>query len=269
MIDVFLRSRDRIPPVVFRGLECQFRGGASGRERRSECLHPRASRMTALRARPPKDRRRASAVSPRRRLSPRPARVSARSELIERMRTLSLGAQVLCSAQGLLECLEATRQRGRGRGGGRRGEGGGAGGGVAQLRLRPCRRPADPTAGRRWSPDESIRWTTDWECWIRLILSGSLVGLVDAPLATYRLHQGSLSSQRRHLLAGRVRTLEKTLRRTDLSPADRRVLIRSIKFERADSRGPRREPPFSARRRAPAADPWRSRSERGFRLARG
>ena len=82
--------------------------------------------------------------------------------------------------------------------------------------------------------DESIRWTTDWECWIRLILSGSLVGLVDAPLATYRLHQGSLSSQRRHLLAGRVQTLEKTLRRTDLSPADRRVLIRSIKFERAE-----------------------------------
>ena len=31
--------------------------------------------------------------------------------------------------------------------------------------------------------DEAIRWTTDWDCWLRLIFAGSRAGLVDEPLA--------------------------------------------------------------------------------------
>lgn len=58
--------------------------------------------------------------------------------------------------------------------------------------------------------DERIRWTTDWDCWIRMILGGSKAGLVDEPLAIYRLAAGSLSAQRASLFAGRVQTLEKT-----------------------------------------------------------
>jgi len=80
--------------------------------------------------------------------------------------------------------------------------------------------------------DEGIRWTTDWDCWIRLIFAGSRVGLVDEPLARYRLHGASLSSQRPELLAGRVQTLAKAASRTDLTALERRTVTRSIALER-------------------------------------
>jgi hypothetical protein len=81
--------------------------------------------------------------------------------------------------------------------------------------------------------DEEIRWTTDWDCWIRLIFSGSRVGLVVEPLARYRLHDASLSSQRPKLLSGRLQTLEKTARRDDLTGDERRLLTSSIDLERS------------------------------------
>jgi hypothetical protein len=71
--------------------------------------------------------------------------------------------------------------------------------------------------------DESIRFATDWDCWLRLILGGSAAGCIDAPLATYRLQRGSLSSQRARMLAGRVRTLEKARESLPLEQQERRV----------------------------------------------
>jgi GT2 family glycosyltransferase len=76
--------------------------------------------------------------------------------------------------------------------------------------------------------DESIRWTTDWDCWIRMILSGSSAGLVDEPLAVYRITTGSLSAQRSRLFAGRVQTIEKALKRDDLRPAERDTACRAM-----------------------------------------
>ncbi len=57
--------------------------------------------------------------------------------------------------------------------------------------------------------DESIRWTADWDCWLRMVLDGSRAGLVAEPLMRYRLHRASLSSQRESLIAGRLLTLGK------------------------------------------------------------
>ncbi len=57
--------------------------------------------------------------------------------------------------------------------------------------------------------DEAIRWTTDWDCWLRMIYRGSRAGLIDLPLAEYRLHPDALSSDRARMLAGRISTLEK------------------------------------------------------------
>jgi glycosyl transferase family 2 len=76
--------------------------------------------------------------------------------------------------------------------------------------------------------DESIRWTTDWDCWIRLILSGSRAGLVAEPLALYRLNPGSLSAQRVAHIEGRLQTLAKTAARSDLTEEERGVLERSV-----------------------------------------
>ena len=76
--------------------------------------------------------------------------------------------------------------------------------------------------------DESIRWTADWDCWLRMVLDGSRAGLVAEPLMRYRLHRASLSSQRESLIAGRLLTLGKAARRSDLSAAERETVRSSI-----------------------------------------
>jgi glycosyltransferase involved in cell wall biosynthesis len=42
--------------------------------------------------------------------------------------------------------------------------------------------------------DESLRIAFDWDCWVRLILNGSRVALIDEPLYRFRLVGGSVSS---------------------------------------------------------------------------
>ena len=76
--------------------------------------------------------------------------------------------------------------------------------------------------------DDSIRWTTDWDLWLRLILAGSRAGCVDEPLALYRLRESSLTAQRRDLLLGKLATLEKARSNPDLREAERSVLEDSL-----------------------------------------
>jgi glycosyltransferase involved in cell wall biosynthesis len=80
--------------------------------------------------------------------------------------------------------------------------------------------------------DESFRWATDWDCWIRLIFAGTRVGLVDEPLAEYRVRDTGLASDRVRMLEARVAVLEKAGRRSDLSPEERVVLSRSLTAQR-------------------------------------
>ena len=76
--------------------------------------------------------------------------------------------------------------------------------------------------------DPEIVGTTDWDCWIRMIIGGSRVGLVDEPLAYYRLHGASLTAQRASLIRNRIATLEKTSRHPSLSDGERRVVAGAI-----------------------------------------
>ncbi|HEX6702181.1 MAG TPA: glycosyltransferase [Gaiellaceae bacterium] len=69
--------------------------------------------------------------------------------------------------------------------------------------------------------DESIRYTTDWECWMRLILSGSRAGAVLEPLSRYRVRAESLSADRESMTAGRIQSLRKGLQHTSLRPEER------------------------------------------------
>jgi glycosyltransferase involved in cell wall biosynthesis len=82
--------------------------------------------------------------------------------------------------------------------------------------------------------DESIRYTADWDCWIRLILGGARAGLVYEPLSVYRVWAGSLSSSRVAYAKGHVQTLEKTAARADLSAAERDVLETSLARRRRE-----------------------------------
>ena len=69
--------------------------------------------------------------------------------------------------------------------------------------------------------DESIRWTSDWELWARLIRSGSGIGLVNEPLATYRLHEATLSAKRLQQARGRLMTCGRILEYPSLTPSER------------------------------------------------
>jgi glycosyltransferase involved in cell wall biosynthesis len=76
--------------------------------------------------------------------------------------------------------------------------------------------------------DESLRWTTDWDCWLRLILDGAQAGTVLEPLARYRVREQSLSADRAGLAGGRVATLQKAFRNPSLRPEERATLARSF-----------------------------------------
>ena len=76
--------------------------------------------------------------------------------------------------------------------------------------------------------DESIRFTTDWECWIRLILSGSRAGAVLEPLSRYRVLEQSLSADRAGMTAGRIQSLRKGLEHPTLRPEERTVAQATI-----------------------------------------
>jgi GT2 family glycosyltransferase len=76
--------------------------------------------------------------------------------------------------------------------------------------------------------DETIRWTTDWDCWIRLILDGSRVGAVAEPLALYRVHGSSLSAARANHVRGRIQTLQKAARDPRLTDTERRTAFATI-----------------------------------------
>jgi glycosyltransferase involved in cell wall biosynthesis len=76
--------------------------------------------------------------------------------------------------------------------------------------------------------DEAIRWATDWDLWLRLILAGGRAGCVQEPLALYRLRETSLTAQRRDLVLGKLATLEKAQRNPNLRGDEPRVLKQSL-----------------------------------------
>jgi glycosyltransferase involved in cell wall biosynthesis len=82
--------------------------------------------------------------------------------------------------------------------------------------------------------DESIRWTTDWDLWLRLILAGARAGCVVEPLAFYRLRETSLTAQRHELLLGKLATLEKAQTNPDLRGDEPRLLESSLASYRRD-----------------------------------
>jgi GT2 family glycosyltransferase len=80
--------------------------------------------------------------------------------------------------------------------------------------------------------DEEMRIAYDWDCWLRMILAGSPVGMVREPLYDYVLHSGSLASSRPASLRERVRLLEKATRNPNLRSDERPALKRSIAAHR-------------------------------------
>lgn len=57
--------------------------------------------------------------------------------------------------------------------------------------------------------DENIRGCEDWDMWARFILEGETVGLLDEPLAYYRIHKSSLSYDRTDIVTEELAVLRK------------------------------------------------------------
>jgi glycosyltransferase involved in cell wall biosynthesis len=81
--------------------------------------------------------------------------------------------------------------------------------------------------------DEGLAVGEDWDCWLRLILSGSRAGLVNRPLYDYVVHAGSLTSDRRANLWARVALLEKAAANPALRAEDVPALRRALRRHRS------------------------------------
>jgi len=81
--------------------------------------------------------------------------------------------------------------------------------------------------------DESIRISADWDLWIRIILSGGLAGMVDAPLVEYRQWSGSLTANVVAATLGSMAVLEKTRSRGDLTAAERMIIEDQLRHYRS------------------------------------
>jgi glycosyltransferase involved in cell wall biosynthesis len=82
---------------------------------------------------------------------------------------------------------------------------------------------------------ESRLTHNDWECFIRLIFTGSSVGLVEQPLLRWRVHAGAMSSDQADAAIRRVATLELATADLDMSPSERAVLERSLARHRREA----------------------------------
>lgn len=82
--------------------------------------------------------------------------------------------------------------------------------------------------------DESIRFTTDWDLWIRLILDGARAGCVMEPLARYRVRPTALSARRTDMTRGKIQTLEKAARNSTLQPEEAEALASALAAHRRD-----------------------------------
>jgi glycosyltransferase involved in cell wall biosynthesis len=80
--------------------------------------------------------------------------------------------------------------------------------------------------------DQRLPIAYDWDILIRLVLDGARAGLVDEPLARYRLGDGGLTGKRARSLRHRVLCLEKAWREQDLNRAQRAILRRSLAHHR-------------------------------------
>ncbi len=77
---------------------------------------------------------------------------------------------------------------------------------------------------------EDLPISSDWDCWIRLILGGSLVGLVDRPLYRYRMGHPSLSTDEAKTTRENVAMLTKHLESGLLTPEERAIASEGIDF---------------------------------------
>jgi len=113
--------------------------------------------------------------------------------------------------------------------------------GVTDQRREVLQREFLPSAAVRRKPllaiggfDERLSHNTDVDCLIRLILSGSRAGCVDAPLFWYRRRPGQLTADEVTDKEQRIAMLDRLARRADLDELDSAAIVRAPRATRLD-----------------------------------
>lgn len=72
---------------------------------------------------------------------------------------------------------------------------------------------------------EDLRHVEDYDLWLRLMLDGATVALVDEPLAYYRVHAGNKSHNQANMSAHKRQVLARLLDEYDLTSSQRKVIV--------------------------------------------
>jgi glycosyltransferase involved in cell wall biosynthesis len=80
--------------------------------------------------------------------------------------------------------------------------------------------------------DESLHMFEDWDLWLRLLLDGGAIGMIDLPLANYLRAAGNLTSDRSRYLRSRLLVLERVVHDARLTPRERQVAVDMVQRER-------------------------------------
>jgi glycosyltransferase involved in cell wall biosynthesis len=81
--------------------------------------------------------------------------------------------------------------------------------------------------------DERLRSADDWHLWLRLVLSGVRIGLVDEPLYRYRLHEGGTSADQVRGWRDCVEALEDVLAVARPRGEERNAVLASLELHRS------------------------------------
>ncbi|HEX6284898.1 MAG TPA: hypothetical protein VFZ71_08490, partial [Pyrinomonadaceae bacterium] len=82
--------------------------------------------------------------------------------------------------------------------------------------------------------DENLRSCEDFDLWLRIVKNGGRISYHRRPLALYRRHEGSLSSDRVWMTSHLLAVFEKCTKTLDLTPAELEVVKEQIRNRRAD-----------------------------------
>jgi hypothetical protein len=81
--------------------------------------------------------------------------------------------------------------------------------------------------------DEGFPNSQDFDLWLRLAKQGARMNYQKKVLVHRRIYQGSLASDPLKSLGGEIKVLEKTEQRSDLTPAERAAVLRTLNLRRA------------------------------------
>ena len=117
--------------------------------------------------------------------------------------------------------------------------------------------------------DETLSHACDWDMWIRLILSGGRIGLIETPLSVYQRHDSAMTSDPVRVTRGAIAVWTKALSLPGITGAERlriddhlaatRARLERDEMKLSIATGDGRARQLAVRIARSAAQPWQAR----------